>query len=73
MSHKTRSEPASVAARKTDARMLLRFLRDERGATAIEYAMIAVGIGCAVAATVYGTGQSLKANFYDKMNTAVSQ
>lgn len=53
-------------------RSLTRFRGDERGATAIEYAMIAVGIGIAVAATVFGTGASLKVNFYDKMNAAVA-
>ncbi|MDR4307302.1 Flp family type IVb pilin [Chelatococcus sambhunathii] len=52
-------------------RALTRFRTDERGATAIEYAMIAVGIGIAVAATVFGVGTSLKVNFYDKMNAAV--
>ncbi|WP_309392038.1 Flp family type IVb pilin [Chelatococcus sambhunathii] len=50
---------------------MTRFRTDERGATAIEYAMIAVGIGIAVAATVFGVGTSLKVNFYDKMNAAV--
>lgn len=54
------------------ARVLRRFLRDERGATSIEYAMIAVGISIAVAAVVFGTGQSLKTGFYDKMNAAVT-
>jgi Flp pilus assembly pilin Flp len=29
---------------------------DEKGGTAIEYALIAAGIGVAVAATVYGLG-----------------
>ena len=33
---------------------------DERGATAIEYAMIAAGIGAALAATITGMGSSVK-------------
>jgi pilus assembly protein Flp/PilA len=32
------------------------FLRDENGATAIEYAMIAAGIGVAIASTVMAVG-----------------
>ncbi len=36
-----------------------RFLRDEKGATAIEYAMIAAGVGVAVAATVMALGTKL--------------
>lgn len=50
---------------------LRRFLRDRRGATSIEYAMVAVGISIAVAAVVFGVGTSLKVGFYDKMNAAV--
>ena len=38
---------------------------DEHGATAIEYAMIAAGVGLAVATTVWSVGSSLKTNFYD--------
>jgi pilus assembly protein Flp/PilA len=34
--------------------------RDEQGATAIEYALIASGIGAAIAATVWSFGTSLK-------------
>jgi len=40
---------------------------DERGATAIEYAMIAAGIGAAIAATVFTLGTELKTNFYDRI------
>ncbi|MFL6799105.1 MAG: Flp family type IVb pilin [Xanthobacteraceae bacterium] len=36
---------------------------DERGATAIEYALIAAGVGVAVAATVYTLGSSTRALF----------
>ena len=38
------------------------------GATAIEYAMIAAGVGAAIAATVYGLGTSVKANLYQKVS-----
>ena len=37
-----------------------RFLRDETGATAIEYAMIAAGIGAAIVAAVSALGTTVK-------------
>jgi Flp pilus assembly pilin Flp len=47
---------------------LLRRLRDDsRGATAIEYAVMASLIGGAIAATVWNIGTSLKTNWYDKI------
>jgi pilus assembly protein Flp/PilA len=42
---------------------VLRFLRDESGATAIEYAMIASGIGVAIATTVVSLGSTVKGLF----------
>jgi pilus assembly protein Flp/PilA len=44
-----------------------RFHDDEQGATAIEYALIAAGIGATVASTVYGLGSNLKATWWDKV------
>jgi pilus assembly protein Flp/PilA len=40
---------------------------DEKGATAIEYALIAAGVGAAVSATVWSVGSTLKTNFYDSL------
>ena len=40
---------------------------DEHGATAIEYAMIAAGVGLAVATTVWSVGSAIKTNFYDSL------
>ncbi len=40
-----------------------RFLRDESGATAIEYGLIAAGIAVAIIAIVNGTGTKLKTGF----------
>jgi pilus assembly protein Flp/PilA len=37
-----------------------RFLRDESGATAIEYAMIASGVGVAIATTIVSLGSSVQ-------------
>ena len=48
---------------RTLSAILTRFLRDERGATAIEYAMIASGVGVAIAATVTSLGSSVKGLF----------
>ena len=44
-----------------------RFLRDENGATAIEYAMIAAGVGAAVASAVYGLGTSVQTTLYNRI------
>jgi len=44
-------------------RLLLRFLRDESGATAIEYCLIASGIALAIVVTVQGIGPQLSTKF----------
>ena len=43
--------------------LLSRFLQDERGATAIEYGLIAAGISVAIIAAVNGLGTKLNATF----------
>lgn len=48
--------------------MLRSFLHDEDGATAIEYALIAVGIAVAVVAGVSGLGTAVKANYVSVSN-----
>lgn len=40
---------------------------DRRGATAIEYALMASGISLAIISTVWTLGTSVKANLYDKL------
>ena len=57
----------NVTLRSTIAVMGDFLVADERGATAIEYAMIAAGIGAAIAVTVFGLGNELKTNFYDRI------
>ncbi len=47
-----------------------RFLDDESGATAIEYAMIASGIAVAIATTVVSLGTGVK-NLYTSVSTAM--
>jgi len=40
-----------------------RFVKDESGATAIEYGLIAAGISVAIISVVYGIGTKLTATF----------
>ena len=44
-----------------------RFLVDERGATAIEYALIASGIGAAIISIVSGLGNTVVTKLYEKV------
>ena len=44
-------------------RMISRFLKDETGATAIEYGLIAAGISLAIIAVVNGLGTKLNTKF----------
>ena len=48
-----------------------RFLADERGATAIEYALIASGIGAAIVSIVFGLGNTVVTTLYDKIAAAL--
>jgi len=43
--------------------ILARFVKDESGATAIEYGLIAAGIALAIIAAVNGLGTALNARF----------
>ena len=52
------------------AALALRFLRDDGGATAIEYAMIASGIAVAIAATIVTLGSSVT-SLYSSVLTAM--
>jgi Flp pilus assembly pilin Flp len=59
---------SNTLSTKTTLRPILALLRtriatDEQGATAIEYALIACGIGAAVAATVWSLGSTTN-SFY---------
>ena len=47
---------------------LVRFLKDEAGATAIEYGLIAAGISVAIIAVVQGLGSKLKSTFTSVQN-----
>lgn len=43
--------------------LLARFMKDESGATAIEYGLIAAGISLAIIAVVNGLGSTLNTKF----------
>jgi pilus assembly protein Flp/PilA len=44
-------------------KLIARFMRDDNGATAIEYGLIAAGISVAIIAVVQATGSSLNTTF----------
>jgi pilus assembly protein Flp/PilA len=44
-------------------KLLARFVKDESGATAIEYGLIAAGIALAIIAAVQGVGTKLSTTF----------
>jgi pilus assembly protein Flp/PilA len=48
--------------------MLARFSKDESGATAIEYGLIAAGISVAIIAVVQGLGSKLNSTFTSVQN-----
>jgi pilus assembly protein Flp/PilA len=45
------------------SRLISKFLNDDSGATAIEYCLIASGIGLVIIAAVNGAGAALNATF----------
>lgn len=48
-----------------------RFLADQRGGTAIEYALVASGIGAAVAGTIWNLGTEIQTTFYNKLTALI--
>jgi len=50
--------------------LVSRFVKDESGATAIEYGLIAAGIAIAIITAVNGVGKSLSSNF-DKISNSL--
>ena len=52
---------------------LYAFLRDETGATAIEYGLIAAGISIAIIAVVNGLGTQLNTTFSDVSSKLAAQ
>jgi pilus assembly protein Flp/PilA len=52
------------------SKLLVRFVNDESGATAIEYGLIAAGIALAIIAVVNGLGTNLN-NKFTSINTSL--
>jgi pilus assembly protein Flp/PilA len=52
--------------------LIARFVKDESGATAIEYGLIAAGISLAIIAIVNTLGTTLKTKFTD-INTSIGK
>lgn len=44
-------------------RLIIKFLKDDSGATAIEYGLIATGIAVAIIPVITGLGSKLKTTF----------
>jgi len=49
--------------------LLARFVKDESGATAVEYGLIAAGISVAIIAVIQGLGNNLKTVFSSLSST----
>jgi pilus assembly protein Flp/PilA len=60
----------SKRSTSSDAGLLSRFVRDDSGATAIEYALIASGISIVIASTVFSLGTTVKGQ-YTSVSTAL--
>jgi pilus assembly protein Flp/PilA len=60
--------PAGTSSGRTSMSTLARFVRDEQGATAIEYGLIAAGISVAIIAVVQGLGSKLNSTFTSVQN-----
>ena len=54
-------------------KLVLRFLKDSSGATAIEYGLIAAGISVAIIAVVNGLGTQLNATFSKVSSSLAAQ
>jgi len=48
-------------------RAIGRFFTDRRGASAIEYGLLAGGIAVAISATIFSLGTEIQTNFYNKL------
>jgi pilus assembly protein Flp/PilA len=60
---KTPSSRAQLFKERSMSKLVLRFLNDDSGATAIEYGLIAAGISVTIIAVVNGVGTKLNTTF----------
>jgi pilus assembly protein Flp/PilA len=58
----------NIAPNRRQQMLIARFLKDESGATAIEYGLIAAGISVAIIAVVQGLGSKLNTTFTSVQN-----
>jgi len=63
ISRRRAAKVATKGKRLMMSKYLTKFWKDESGATAIEYGLIAAGISIAIIAAVQATGTSLKTTF----------
>jgi pilus assembly protein Flp/PilA len=59
-----RSDSTWIDRELTMKALVSRFLKDESGATAIEYGLVAAGISVAIVAVVHGIGSKLTITFH---------
>jgi pilus assembly protein Flp/PilA len=57
------THPTSSAHKVSAVRQVIAFLKDERGATAIEYGLIATGIAVIIIPVLTGVGTKMKTTF----------
>jgi len=48
------------------------FVADEAGATAVEYGLLAAGLGLAIMGTISSTGQAIKTELYDEIASTLA-
>jgi pilus assembly protein Flp/PilA len=65
-----RAHPSSGADEGKTMKLVSKFLRDEAGATAIEYGLIAAGISIAIIVAVNGLGTNLN-NMFTSVNNSL--
>ena len=58
---------SSIAFAASLFKRLAALARNRRGGTAVEYALIAAGIGATVAVAMGAVGTNLRVNYYDKL------
>jgi Flp pilus assembly pilin Flp len=63
----SRNRSSAKSRLRSTVALMRECLVDDRGATAIEYALIASAVGATIAATVFGFGSNLNTVFYDKI------
>ena len=61
--HLTRKVGTLGGSKRDRSRLVLMFLKDESGAAAIEYELIAAGIAIAIITAVQGVGSKRSSNF----------